>query len=801
MSNHTNREVYTKPRYIQRHVGGSIRPIDNTQYMGNQLNLIRESRNQLPQEKARFPESRLTGNVGQFHNQNVALSRSFNTGNKGRGGQGRNRGMRTQKGMYITPPDNQTNMDQSYVSERYDPYTGFLHKKGLIDDGTNRRRFRTSYVDINSAYRNKRAFTRKSDAIQLVEDALDFNAGSTSVFVNHENHPFELGDLIALTGVDSRRISLRTFNDLNEPSFDIPAGCNFMKIFTAHGLPRSYAGDEIEVELRDVRGDRGTVETSSFLGNIPTNVINSQYQLRLTLTQDDVDPNCDLSTFPAGFFDYNQEYFFIVLPTTMHNPSSGVPYTLREYNYTVIFLSLAGVPLGFLNADYPIGPDQQQGFHEIKDIRGNGYFIEVKTAAILDENGGGVCMFVSNIEEVIPGYPDPAHYIIDLGQVFHDVVSARLVSMEYPNSEPGIRDFPEERANNKLYWNDVDDGDFLYSICIPPGNYTPDELAVLMEGLFFETPRVNSGEDVGATYTPNHFIQVEMDPKTDLVTFRSFKEYILVEPIDIVTPEIPQDPALDSNPPNTEYVLTINHPGHGMTVPGERVLIANSISHLGIPTTVVNSEHTVIEIVDENNYKILLPRFNLTDAREDTKGGVAVTIFIPDIFRLRFDQPDTIGGLIGFRNSGEPNSVTPFSRLITNADPYDFQITTNELGEEIVINNNAIQLSGDNYVVMKALPLETFASVAAVKNAFAKIILCDIPGNVIFNSYVATSRFYEDPLHELSELEIEFLSPDGNRIDFNGLDHSFTLEIVTVHDIPEGTGISANTGKNYNIIV
>jgi hypothetical protein len=72
---------------------------------------------------------------------------------------------------------------------------------------------------------------------------------------------------------------------------------------------------------------------------------------------------------------------------------------------------------------------------------------------------------------------------------------------------------------------------------------------------------------------------------------------------------------------------------------------------------------------------------------------------------------------------------------------------------------------------------------------------------VLFNTYVNTSRFYEDPLAELDSLEIEFLTPDGFLYDFFGLDHSFMLEIVTVNDIPEGTGISANTGRNYNITV
>ena len=72
---------------------------------------------------------------------------------------------------------------------------------------------------------------------------------------------------------------------------------------------------------------------------------------------------------------------------------------------------------------------------------------------------------------------------------------------------------------------------------------------------------------------------------------------------------------------------------------------------------------------------------------------------------------------------------------------------------------------------------------------------------VLFNTHISATRYYQDPIHELSQLEIEFYAPNGTLFDFNGLEHSYTLEIVTVNDIPEGTGINANTGKNYNIIV
>lgn len=804
MSNHTNRELYSHPEYIHRHVGGKIKPINQSNYLKQQMELIHKNNKKLPPQPnmiGRFGFRNNVGNKNNEFNNNILNSNDFdnfskslktnsnyndnnyNNNNIGFGN------IETAKGIYYRPE-----------TGRFDPYVGFLHYRGLIDDGTNRRRFITNYVNIDSAFRESEPSTVTEEAFLLNNDPLDFNAGSNTIFINHKNNGYSEGDLITLNGVLPKQTIIKTFRDDNSPSFIIPAGCNFMKVFFPHGLPSTYNGNEIQVEFQGIRGNRGTVETSSFLGNIPTNILNSKYSIRLSLSEEELTPGCDLSLYPADFLSFSPDAFFVILPKTMHNPSSDPPYLLREYNYKIIFLSIAGIPINLLNADYPINPNRRNGFHNIFNVSDNGYNIQVGVNAILDENGGGSCIYASRIDRVNIGYPNPNSYIIELGETFHDIISVKLVSIEFPNSEQVVKNLVN-KTNNKMYWNDIDDGDFLYCIVIPPGNYTPSTLSSTMERLFFQTPRTNAGQDIGATYTPNHYVQVNMDTNTDIVSFQSFKEFILVEPIIAVTPEISTDSALDSNPSDTEYVITINHPGHGMAEPGERILITGAIEHLGIPPGIINAEHDVLEIVDDDTYRIKLPRFNLLDVRTDSGGGVSTTIFIPDQFRLRMDFDDSIGQLLGFRNIGNPNSITPFSSIITNGDPYEFDSVTNVLGEPIDITNNSIQLSGDNYVLMIAKPLVTLKNIGPVKNVFAKILLCDLPGKVLFNSHVNTSRYYEDPIHELSELEIEFYSPNGELFDFNGLNHSFTLEIITVHDIPGATHVSANTGKNYNIVV
>jgi nicotinate-nucleotide adenylyltransferase len=44
-----------------------------------------------------------------------------------------------------------------------------------------------------------------------------------------------------------------------------------------------------------------------------------------------------------------------------------------------------------------------------------------------------------------------------------------------------IRSSPSVKKNNILYWQNIDDGEYIYSVEITPGNYTIDTLTYLQE--------------------------------------------------------------------------------------------------------------------------------------------------------------------------------------------------------------------------------------------------------------------------------------------------------------------------------
>ncbi len=774
--NNTTPYTYIDPTFMNVHVGGDLNHTNNLPgYLEDQSTLINQSISQKPDTD---PLTELYKNIGAapqlkdkfFLNQGVPvtepLQRNLN------------------QTLYIDGKDNNRSTSEASVPVPVDPYYNFLRDHGLLYDGFNKRRYKTIYLNINSAFRRKEPCVKLEEFVTLSKDPIYFKKNSSHMFIKHSDHGCEEGDLIMITSVSGKNVVLRTFDDKNNPAFEILPGCNIMKIFYPHDLPESYNDCALSVEIKGIKGDNNKI----FLGNVPINLINGKHKIKVKLTEDDIHPDCNI--LDPSYLNYDPNHFFIVLPKKMH--SVNPPYDLREYNFKLSLLYVSGMPLDQLNAKYPIDKHHKHGHHMIKQVTDDGYHIDMHHKALKTMKGGGFNVTVCKIIDIECGYPCPNNYKIDLGRTFNNIVSTRLISSEIPNVDKVIKDCPLECANNKIYWNVLDKGNTTYHLKIDPGNYTMTELVKRIECEFNKDPQMH--------------MEIDVDTYTDKVTFKCFKKTVLCQPIIAIEPEV------DTNLGVTNigiYKLQIKHPKHGILYAGVKIHVLGSTSYLGIPEDIINTKHIITKIIDDDTYEIELPKFNPTTTILKTNGGATVTIMVPDMFRLRFDKHDTMGKILGFKDPCHPTSVTPYKTKISNWDDYDYGICKKSKNcSKSCSKHNVPQLREGEYMLMIAEPLYTLDSVGPVKRAYAKILYGtqlnlpeDLTGNTLFNTFVRTSKFYEDPLNELSELTISFVNQNGDLIDFGNRDHSFTLEIVTVNDIPEGAGITANTGQNYNIRV
>ena len=176
-----------------------------------------------------------------------------------------------------------------------------------------------------------------------------------------------------------------------------------------------------------------------------------------------------------------------------------------------------------------------------------------------------------------------------------------------------------------------------------------------------------------------------------------------------------------------------------------------------------------------------------------------------------FNQNDTFGDILGFANVGKDTSITKYDYEITNKMLY-YPSLGYELSNDDINIGNSINLIGNRYIIMTCEEFPVMDNIIGInKNkAFQKIQLNGVSnvvngtsfgpytsGAFVYNTFIHNMpKIYYVPIHEVSKLTFKFYSPNGELYDFNGIDHSFTLRITTLENIPEHTNINAET-SNY----
>ena len=108
--------------------------------------------------------------------------------------------------------------------------------------------------------------------------------------------------------------------------------------------------------------------------------------------------------------------------------------------------------------------------------------------------------------------------------------------------------------------------------------------------------------------------------------------------------------------------------------------------------------------------------------------------------------------------------------------------------------NRSINLQGENYAFLCCPQLNTMMNTGNVRNIFARILLDQSPGAMVF-SFLSNPKVFDTvPLDKLEALDFSVVNYDGTLYDFNDLDFSFTLEITEVIDATDNFNFSSKRG-------
>lgn len=706
------------------------------------------------------------------------------------------------------------------ISTRYDPIGDFMYRNGLYDRD-NTIRYYTHYINIDSTFRSTVPVpvTDSVSWVQLGDYPLSFtfNSSSMNIVDMGKESNISVDDKVMLSGVLPIVRKLKTiFDDSSQTKlFEFTQGSRYMKINYKHFMKfpfqfsdiinydrdtyiENYDTVGVEIELQGVQGE----SDSNYIGNIPVGTLNAVHRVLL------YNPNSTAAK------TYSDNSFYIELVSPYNNNQQ---FNLQSYNVQITYYYIAGIPINEINAEYPIDSNHVIGYHRVSAIESQDYFTVSmpKIATLVDESisyidttgqyvgGNGGTIYIAKIEEILQSFPNPNHYILQLPYIYTQVVYIKMISSEFPNVQDNIVS-QGTKKNNKLYWQNLEDGNVVYDIELDSGTYDPSGLQILIDEKISRVPRsfsrnINSNNN-SIKYTQYNIIRTNIDQATNIVTFSSYTEAIIAKPFTFVSPSINPDIVPIGL---LKYTITIGQINHRLSK-GDKITISGALSYYGIPISVLNTEHTVDNVIDDNQYTIIVQDFNLEDNIVDNGGGYAVHILTPNTFRLRFDYSDTMGKLLGFRNTGSSIAITKYDSVITNNDEYEKELGVDEEGAIVKYENNSLLFSADNYILVVCKQIEGIYSFGQNKSAFAKIILPDPYGvsgymynhndRLVLNTYVDTPIYYHNPIKYLKDLEFEFYSPDGELYDFNGLNHSFTVEIVTLNDSPKGTGITSFSG-------
>lgn len=564
------------------------------------------------------------------------------------------------------------------------------------------------------------------------------------------------------------------------------------------------------------------ISNTSFIGNIPVNYLNNIHNMYLTkytlFSQNNI-PNPVLipdipvaNIFYIYLYDiYTKRIFDMVMPsedmvifTTYENIVSDISITYNHYG---------GILTNRINSDRYI--EGEISFKYVKQIVKDKYIIiDIGQYALYKNiDFGGNDIYIEHLSDYESGYPLPNNYVVSLEKIYSRIVKIRMVNSVFPKTYKLINDgLTGGKRNNRFYWQYIMDSKNTFMIEIPPGNYDADTLALALKSKIEEITYFN---EIINKYT-NNKIDIQINKESNTVIFKDMRFLYSVN-IDVNSFEYNKITNTFKNSyysypsgtyynffPNANLVIdlvciTINIFKNQLRV-GDTIEISNCPLFIG---TNINGKHIVTR-VDNNSYDIII--YDASDYEiyekthiqniEDIKVS-KMTISVPVRFRILFDKPDTLGEILGFRNIGNETSITPYDSTITNDTLYDFEIRNNYRKSNQNIRKN-ILVAYPAYFLITCDEISNMSNTSTdIRDIFYKIntgtnsdSMQDVNNkSYIYDSYVDTPIYFNEPLKRLSKLTLQFLNPDGTYFDFGTSDHSFVLEIVTYEITPKQTSL------------
>lgn len=651
----------------------------------------------------------------------------------------------------------------------------------------------STLLNIDSSFRNLYPKNIcRTDNVILPNNPITLEKNSNIVTFNYPNHNLKVGDYVAIQNVEgiSKILSNSVYLINNFKYAIIVFGDNTIDINYRNVTDELYInievyGEQIEKKfINNIPFNLLTGVKKALIGNdIPKDYLNIIQSINIENVG--LLSNTDILNKQLLFFELPYEYISII----------NNFYNINQV-FKISYLHIGGIKLGYLNANYPINNYNYQSSYMVSNVIDiDNFQIALNYSSYGNLKGGGNNVQVLKVINSITGYPDADNYVINLKKSFNNVTNIELVSTEFPYVDIIVK----KDINDKLYWKNIEDGDTVYKVQIEEGFYTAN---FLLDKLKSSMNSVERSISTPVTPVYNYF-DITIESNIQKITFKPYNLTKLPNSLSVRLVNIGS---------SAYYILNIGHPNNIVEI-GDTITISESgtvttkeevnfaIQILSIDSSYFNKDHKVYAVNLENQtYDIILGKkeeIKTNIVIKESGGGENVIVKSKSKVSFLFDRTDTIGQILGFKNVGDIYSVTDYKSEITNQDNYINSNNLNSVGNEIAYLNGFFNFSGKyNYFLMYLNDIEYIYSNNNLPSTFSKILLSGNPGDVLFNTFVPQpNNIYSKsfPISTLTEINVRFIYPDGNRVNFRNINHSFTLRITEERIQNDDTYLNSQT--------
>lgn len=458
------------------------------------------------------------------------------------------------------------------------------------------------------------------------------------------------------------------------------------------------------------------------------------------------------------------------IPNTFYSSNINENFTS---NCIVRYQFYGNIPVNTINAYEPLGKLNSLSYHSIVEVSKTNIKISLSTITNLKISKlffGGKAILIGNISETYIN--SNYEYLYNFNKKYFNIASFRIKSSELNIFSTNNETISINLLKNKFFWSIFDDGTKIYETSLNLGNYTYEDLQISLQKKINDTLQLTN---------PYRYVNVYFQPKLLLFNFT----FYVKKPSPKCLMEL-----IDNG--NNIFTIKIFDLKHSLKV-GNMIEITDSIDYYYISKNDINTRHTITNAY-ENYYEIKITNINIINDVGNTYGGYKIKILYNISAQIHMDSENSIGNLLFFKGVGLSYAITIFSNSLND---YTLSNQENYLYSNFKTINIISEVSNLNssYVLLKIEKLNSCVNPYNQNFCYKFQIQKTFLNNTLFNTFVDNPLYFNPPLEELDKLKLSFISPQGEPINFKLFNYSMTLEMITITNASENTGLNLQLGR------